>query len=73
MSHLSEFDGKSLQDVGKGELDLGQALDTEEEKQAKEKVAEQLKLLLERVKTALTEQVAEVRITDRLTDSLPPV
>lgn len=68
MSHLSEFDGKSLQDVGKGELDLGK-LDTEEEKQAKEKVAEQLKPLLERVKTALTEQVAEVRITDRLTDS----
>ncbi len=68
MSHLSEFDGKSLQDVGKGELDLGK-LDTEEEKQAKEKVAEQLKPLLERVKTALTEEVAEVRITDRLTDS----
>jgi molecular chaperone HtpG len=68
MSHLSEFDGKSLQDVGKGELDLGK-LDTEEEKQAKEKVAEQLKPLLERVKAALTEQVAEVRITDRLTDS----
>lgn len=68
MSHLAEFDGKSLQDVGKGELDLGK-LDSEEEKQAKEKVAEQLKPLLERVKTALTEQVAEVRITDRLTDS----
>jgi len=68
MSHLAEFDGKSLQDVGKGELDLGK-LDTEEEKQAKEKVAEQLKPLLERVKTALTEEVAEVRITDRLTDS----
>lgn len=68
MSHLSEFDGKSLQDVGKGELDLGK-LDTEEEKQAKEKVAEQLKPLLERVKAALIEQVAEVRITDRLTDS----
>ena len=43
--------------------------DTEEEKQAKEKVAEQLKPLLERVKASLTEQVAEVRITDRLTDS----
>jgi molecular chaperone HtpG len=68
MSHLSEFDGKSLQDVGKGELDLGK-LDSEEEKQAKEKVAEQLKPLLDRVKTALIEQVADVRITDRLTDS----
>lgn len=68
MSHLSEFDGKSFQDIGKGELDLGK-LDTEEEKQEQEKVAEQLKPLLERVKTALNDQVAEVRITHRLTDS----
>ena len=68
MSHLSEFDGKSFQDVGKGELDLGK-LDSEEEKQAQEKVAEQLKPLLERVKTALDDEVAEVRITHRLTES----
>lgn len=68
MSHLAEFDGKSLQDVGKGELDLGK-LDTEEEKQAKEKLAEELKPLVERVQNALTEVVSEVRITDRLTDS----
>jgi len=68
MSHLAEFEGKSFQDVGKGELDLGK-LDTEEEKQAQEKVAEELKPLLERVKAALVEQVAEVRITHRLTDS----
>jgi molecular chaperone HtpG len=68
MSHLAEFDGKSFQDVGKGELDLGK-LDSEEDKEAQEKVAEQLKPLLERVKTVLTEQVAEVRITHRLTDS----
>ncbi|HSC67692.1 MAG TPA: molecular chaperone HtpG [Cellvibrio sp.] len=68
MSHLAEFDGKSLQDVGKGELDLGK-LDSEEEKQAQEKVAEALKPLLERAKAALENQVAEVRITHRLTDS----
>lgn len=68
MSHLHDFDGKSLQDVVKGELDLG-SLDTEEEKQAQEKVAEAMKPLVERVTTALKEQVAEVRITHRLTDS----
>lgn len=68
MSHLQEFEGKHFQDVGKGELDLGK-LDTEEEKEAQEKVAEQLKPLLERVKTALGEEVSEVRITHRLTDS----
>ena len=68
MSHLAEFDGKSLQDVGKGELDLGK-LDSEEEKQAQEKVAEALKPLLERAKSVLENQVSEVRITHRLTDS----
>ena len=68
MSHLAESDGKSLQDIGKGELDLGK-LDSEEEKQAQEKVAEALKPLLERAKAALENQVAEVRITHRLTDS----
>lgn len=68
MSHLAEFDGKSLQDVGKGELDLGK-LDSEEEKQAQEKVAEALKPLLERAKAALENEVSEVRITHRLTDS----
>jgi molecular chaperone HtpG len=68
MSHLAEFDGKSFQDVGKGELDLGK-LDSDEDKQAQEKVAEQLKPLLERVNAALTAQVADVRITHRLTES----
>jgi len=68
MSHLAEFDGKSLQDVGKGELDLGK-LDSEEEKQAQEKIAEALKPLLERAKAALENEVSEVRITHRLTDS----
>jgi molecular chaperone HtpG len=68
MSHLAEFENKPFQDVGKGELDLGK-LDTDEEKQAQEKVAEALQPLLVRVKEALGEEVAEVRITHRLTDS----
>ena len=68
MSHLAEFDGKSLQDVGKGELDLGK-LDSEEDKEAQEKVAEALKPLLDRAKAALVNEVSEVRITHRLTDS----
>ncbi|MAO39425.1 MAG: molecular chaperone HtpG [Pseudohongiella sp.] len=68
MSHLHEFDGKALQDVARGELDLGK-LDDEEEKQAQEKLEEELKPLLERVKNALGERVKEVRISHRLTDS----
>ncbi|MDO6745908.1 molecular chaperone HtpG [Gilvimarinus sp. 1_MG-2023] len=68
MSHLMEFDGKSLADVGKGELDLG-GMDSEEEKKTQEEVAENMKPLIERVQKALGEKVAEVRITHRLTDS----
>lgn len=68
MSHLREYEGKSLQDVGRGQLDLGE-LDSEEEKQEQEKVNEELKSLLERSKTALGEKVQEVRLTNRLTDS----
>ncbi|MBK8186143.1 MAG: molecular chaperone HtpG [Cellvibrio sp.] len=68
MSHLFEYEGKSFQDVGKGQLDLGK-LDSEEEKQAQEKIAEAKKPLLDRVKTALDSEVSEVRITHRLTDS----
>jgi len=68
MGHLSEYDDKTLQDVGKGELDLGE-LDSDEEKQALEKVAQEVKPLLERVKNILSEKVAEVRATHRLTDS----
>ncbi len=68
MSHLREFDGKALQDVSRGSLDLGD-LDTEEEKKAQEKVNEELKGLIDRTKEALKDQVEEVRFTHRLTDS----
>ncbi|WP_111642031.1 molecular chaperone HtpG [Marinimicrobium alkaliphilum] len=68
MSHLMDYDGKQLQDVGKGELDLGK-LDSEDEKKEQEKVAEELKPLLERVKAALSDKVEDVRLTHRLTES----
>ncbi|ALO46158.1 molecular chaperone HtpG [Pseudohongiella spirulinae] len=68
MSHLHEFDGKSLQDITRGDLDLGK-LDNEEEKKAQEKQEETLKPLLERVKTALDDRIKEVRVSHRLTDS----
>ncbi|WP_261841220.1 molecular chaperone HtpG [Aliamphritea ceti] len=68
MSHLFDFDGKSFQDVSKGELDLGE-VENEEEKQAQEEVAKELEGLVERLTSGLGEQVSEVRITHRLTDS----
>lgn len=68
MSYLTEFDGKQLVDVARGDLDLGK-LDSEEDKKAQEEVAKTKEGLLERLKGALGEQVAEVRVSHRLTDS----
>ena len=65
---LTEFDGKSLQSVAKGDLDLGELAD-EEEKKAQEETDKNFADLVERVKTALGDNVKDVRITHRLTDS----
>jgi len=67
-THLNEFDGKSLQSVTKGELNLGDLEDDEEKKEA-EKASDTLKPMLERIKTTLAGKVKEVRITYRLTNS----
>lgn len=66
--HLSEFEGKSLQSIAKGLLDLD-TFANEEEKKAHEQVAAELKPLAEAVKEALGDEVKEVRISHRLTDS----
>lgn len=68
VAHLTEFDGKSLQSVAKGSLDLGK-LEDEEEKQAQEKEANEYQDLTDKMKNALNEQVKDVRITFRLTES----
>ncbi len=68
MSNLTEFDGKPLQSVAKGELDLGN-LEDEAEKQAQEKEAEDFKELTGKVKEVLGDKVKEVRVTHRLTSS----
>ena len=66
--YLTEFDGKPLQSVAKGGLDLGKLEDEAEKKEA-EQAADEYKELLEKIKTALGEKIKEVRITHRLTDS----
>ncbi|WP_462383251.1 molecular chaperone HtpG [Pseudomonas sp. Marseille-QA0892] len=68
MSYLTDFDGKQMVDVARGDLDLGK-LDTEEDKKAQEEVAKSKEALVERLKGALGDQVAEVRVSHRLTDS----
>jgi molecular chaperone HtpG len=68
ISHLMEFDGKSFQDVTRGELDLGK-LDSEEEKKQFDEMDKQAEPLLKRLKESLGDAVSEVRTTHRLTDS----
>jgi molecular chaperone HtpG len=68
VSHLHEFEGKPLQSVAKGELDLGKLAD-EADKQEQEKDASEYKELVEKIKTALGDGVKEVRTTTRLTES----
>ncbi len=68
VSHLTEFDGKPLQSVAKGDLDLGKLAD-EAEKKAQEEQAAEFKDLTERIAKALGEKVKAVRVTHRLTGS----
>jgi len=68
MGHLTEFDGKSFQDVGKGALDLGD-LDSDEDKKEQEKVEKAFEDFVKRIKEALSDSVEDVRVTHRLTDS----
>jgi molecular chaperone HtpG len=68
VTHLTDFEGKPLQSVTKGELDLGDLADAEEKKQV-EQIANEMKPLVERMKAALVDKVQDIRITGRLTQS----
>ena len=68
MSYLTDFDGKQFVDVARGDLDLGK-LDSEEDKKAQEEVAKTKEQLVERLKKVLEAEVAEVRVSHRLTES----
>jgi molecular chaperone HtpG len=65
-THLMEYDGKKLQSVAKGQLDLG---DDEASEKALEEKAKSAEKLLKRMKKSLDERVEDVRVTNRLTDS----
>ena len=68
MQHLTEFEGKKLRSVAKGGLDLSK-LDDEETKKAQEETEKQFATVTERFKAALGEQVKDVKVSHRLTDS----
>jgi molecular chaperone HtpG len=75
VGNLAEFEGKSLQSVAKGELSLDELTagetDTqkEQQKQADEKAKQEFDNVISKVKTILGNQVKEVRLSHRLTNS----
>ncbi len=68
LGSLTEFEGKKLQSIAKGDLDLGR-LESGTEKEIQKKIEEESKSLVERIKRTLGNQVKDVRVTHRLTDS----
>jgi molecular chaperone HtpG len=68
VSSLTEFEGKPLHSVAKGDLDLSK-LGGETATQAAAPAAEEVKDLIARIQDALKERASEVRVTSRLTDS----
>jgi molecular chaperone HtpG len=68
MSFLSGFEGKRLQSVARGALDLG-SLEDEAEKKEQEEASGAFRDFTGRIQGALGERVKSVRVTLRLTDS----
>jgi molecular chaperone HtpG len=68
LSTFNEFEGKKLQSIAKGDLDLGK-LEDEKEKEEKKKIEKDAKSLVEKIQKALGDKVKEVKVTHRLTDS----
>jgi molecular chaperone HtpG len=68
VAQLKDYEGKRLQDVTRGDLELG-ALFGEADRKVREADLKESKSLLRRVKDALGERVSEVRVSARLTDS----
>ncbi|XQW83794.1 molecular chaperone HtpG [Thalassotalea piscium] len=68
ISHLTEFDGKQLQSVTRGGLDLGD-MDDEETKEAQEKLEQEFDSVVTRIKASLEGKVKDVKLSQRLTDS----
>ena len=75
VGHLNEFDGKQLQSVARGDVNLDEITGQEdtEDKAKQEEKEKQFKAefddVIKRIKTVLGEQVKDVRLSHRLTNS----
>lgn len=68
MSTLTEFDGKHMKSIIKGDIDLDK-FETPENKEKFEKEAKDFEKVLKEIKEVLKDKVEDVRLSKRLTDS----
>lgn len=64
--NFTEFDGKQIKSIGKGEIEFEE---TEEEKKVKEEQKKTYGSLTENIKETLKDDIEEVRVSSRLIDS----
>ncbi len=69
VGHLTEFEGKPLKSVGKGNVELGSEEERKEAEEARKEKSASHANLLERLQEVLDEHIKEVRLSARLTDS----
>jgi molecular chaperone HtpG len=74
VSHLGEYEGKSLQSVAKGDVNLEEITtetpaEKEQQKLVEEKAKQEFDGVISKVKAILGDQVKDVRISHRLTNS----
>ena len=64
-----EFDGKKLVDIARGDVSFGNETEQKAEKEANEKASADLKPFLDKMKEQLKDHVADVRVSNRLSES----
>ncbi len=68
-AELTEFNGKQLQSISRGEVDLSNIKDVEEQAEQPQETVSEAQALVDRLKTVLKDRVKDVRVTTRLTTS----
>ncbi len=68
VNHLTEYQGRKLKSIAKGDLDMD-ALKSTASKEETAKKSRVMKPLVEKFKSALKDRVKDVRLSDRLVDS----
>lgn len=68
-AHLTEYEGKPLQSVAKGRVDFSDDEVSKEEKEKQKQAEDEFAGVVKHFKDVLGDNIKDVRLTDRLTDS----